>query len=92
VYSNTNGKRPIEILNRNRKRFIVHCQNANHKGNGDQVQSLNIDDIKALKLFQYDDSNKADDEYDLQKQKLDNKLKLTNEIEKRMIEMQELFE
>lgn len=25
VYSNTAGKRPVEILNRNRKRFTVQC-------------------------------------------------------------------
>ena len=62
VYSNNTGKRPVEILNRNRKRFIVQCQNANARaGAVDQIQTLNIDDIKALKMFQYDDSHQSDE-------------------------------
>ena len=48
--------------------------------------------MKALKLFQYDDNHKQDEIEQVKNQNLDYKLKLVNEIEKYMIEMQELFE
>ena len=53
---------------------------------------MTIDDVKALKLFQYDDNYKQDEIEQVKNQNLDYKLKLINEIEKYMIEMQELFE
>lgn len=53
---------------------------------------MTIDDVKALKLFQYDDNHKQDEIEQVKNQNLDYKLKLVNEIEKYMIEMQELFE
>lgn len=45
-----------------------------------------------MKLFQYDENHKKDEIDQIKNQNLDYKLKIVNEIEKHMVEMQELFE